>query len=68
MHGWREGRAHRAACRDDMTGEADWVAVLVVGLELNWTCCARAGSSRALVLPCEAWGQTEHAVVVRLDT
>lgn len=48
------GRAHRAACRDDMTGEAEWVGFLVVGLELGRMCCARAGSSRALVLPCEA--------------
>lgn len=62
------GRAHRAACRDDMMGEADWAALLAVGLQLNRTCCAWAGSSRALVLPCEAWGQTELAVAVRLGT
>lgn len=39
-----------------MTGEADWVALLVVGLELDRMCCAWAGSSRRLVLPCEASG------------
>lgn len=39
-----------------MTGEADWVAFLSVGLGLDRVCCAQAGSTRALVLPCEAWG------------
>lgn len=59
-------RAYRAACRDDMVGETGWVAFLVVELGLDRMRCARAGSSRALVLPWEARGQTEHAVAVRL--
>ena len=34
MGGWW-GRAHRAACRDDMMGEADWAAFLVVGIAVG---------------------------------
>jgi len=42
------GEAHRAACRDDMVGEADCVGFLVVELELGGICCARGGiESRA---------------------
>lgn len=40
------GGAHRAACRDDMTGEADWVAFLVVGLGLDWDWIGRVVPER----------------------
>jgi hypothetical protein len=66
VNGGGERGAHRAACREDMAVEMDCVPSLLVELELGRMFRARPGSSRALVLPCEASGHTEHAMAVQL--